>query len=215
MTRSLVILLLLAALFPAALWAADNTGEAKLREALRAVTLQLRAAETDRDNLQAAQAQAAQEKKTLTAQVDALNKQAAADKEARDAQDKAIAGLNGKITDQAAEIAGLKDSVEKWKVSQKQAADLAANKEAQRAKLTGDVLLLERKIADREAKNLALFKLGNEILTRYERFGLGDAIGAREPFSGLTRVKLENLVQDYQDKLLAQKVKPEKTPSTQ
>ncbi len=214
MTRSLAILLV-AALFPTALRAADNTAEAKLRETVRALTLQLRTAESDRDNLQAAQVQTAQEKKTLTAQVEALNKQAAADKETRDAQDKTIAGLNSRINDQAVEIAGLKDTVEKWKASQKQAADLAANKESQRAKLAGDVLLLERKIADREAKNLAMFKLANEILTRYERFGLGDAIGAREPFTGLTRVKLENLVQDYQDKLIAQKVKPDKAPAAQ
>ena len=192
-----------------AVQAADNTSETRLRESVRNLTLQLRTAETERDNLQAAQAQMTQEKKTLGTQIEALNKQAAADKEARDAQDKVIAGLNAKAADQDSEIRRLKDSLEKWKAAQKQAADLATAKEAQRAKLAGDVILLERRVADREANNLALFKLGNEILTRYERFGLGDALGAREPFTGLTRVKLENLVQDYQDKLLAQKVKPQ------
>ena len=59
---------------------------------------------------------------------------------------------------------------------------------------------------DRELKNLELYKTGREILTRYEKFGLGDAIGAKEPFVGLSRVKLENLVQDYKSKLLNQTV---------
>ena len=74
-------------------------------------------------------------------------------------------------------------------------------------KLAGESIVLKRKLEDRERKNAELFKLGNEILTRYEKFGLGDALAAREPFTGLARVKLENLVQDYQDKIADQKVK--------
>jgi chromosome segregation ATPase len=208
-SSSLFPLAIALALCGQALQAADNSPETRLRESVRNLTLQLRNAETERDNLQAAQTQVTQEKKALATQIEALNKQAAADKDARDAQDKVIAGLNTKVADQDSEIRRLKESLEKWKAAQKQAADFAAAKEAQRAKLAGDVILLERRVADREASNLALFKLGNEILTRYERFGLGDALGAREPFTGLARVKLENLVQDYQDKLLAQKVKPQ------
>jgi hypothetical protein len=61
-------------------------------------------------------------------------------------------------------------------------------------------------VADRETKNLELFKTGNEILDRYEKFSLGDALGAKEPFIGITRVKLQEFVQDYKDKLTAQKV---------
>lgn len=78
---------------------------------------------------------------------------------------------------------------------------MARTKEAERAKLAGDIILLQRHVADLETRNMALFKLGNEILSRYESFGLGTALTAREPFTGLTRTKLENLVQTYQDKL--------------
>ena len=66
--------------------------------------------------------------------------------------------------------------------------------------------LLQRKVEDDERRNLALFKLANEILTRYEDFSLGNALAAKEPFTGLTRTKLENLVQGYQDKIVAQRV---------
>ncbi len=84
----------------------------------------------------------------------------------------------------------------------------ADKKEGDSAKLANDVVLLKRQVADRETKNLALFKLGNEILTRYEKFGLGEALLAREPFTGITRTKLETLVQDYSDKLADQRIKP-------
>ena len=70
-------------------------------------------------------------------------------------------------------------------------------------------------VADREAKNRELYRLANEILTRYEKFGLGDALAAREPFTGITRTKLENLVQDYSDKIADARVQPQKTASKQ
>jgi hypothetical protein len=69
-------------------------------------------------------------------------------------------------------------------------------------------------IDDRETKNLALFNLGNDILTRYEKFSLGDALGAKEPFTGISRVKLQELVQDYKDKISDQRVTPGQMPTT-
>ena len=62
-------------------------------------------------------------------------------------------------------------------------------------------------MADQQTKNDAMFKLGNEILKRYERFGLGDALTRREPFVGTTRVKFQNLIQDYTDKVADQRIK--------
>ena len=76
---------------------------------------------------------------------------------------------------------------------------LAQKEKAFHDKLNDEAVILRRKVDDREAKNYELFKIANEILTRYEKFGLGEALTAREPFTGLTRVKLENLVQDCQD----------------
>lgn len=46
-----------------------------------------------------------------------------------------------------------------------------------------------------------MYQVGVEILNRYENFGLGDALLAREPFVGTTRVKFQNLIQQDQDQL--------------
>ena len=54
--------------------------EARLRERLRDTMLQLRASETERANLQAAQQQSAEEKKDLTARLEAITKEANASK---------------------------------------------------------------------------------------------------------------------------------------
>lgn len=207
MTRRLALLAVFAFASGAVIRAADSapdTGEARLREALRQTTLQLRSAETERANLQAAQAGMQDEKKALTEKFEALRKQTVAD---RAADDKAIATLKATAANQEAEIARLKEELARTDAAGKQSAALAVTKETDRAKLATDILVLQRKVDDRETKNLALFKLGNEILTRYEKFSLGEALAAREPFVGTTRTKLENLVQDYQDKLNDQRAK--------
>jgi hypothetical protein len=176
-----------------------ETIETRLREKLRDTMLQLRdaetAAETERAALQAAQAQSADEKKVLTAKLEAITKEAAANSLAAKAAD----NLKIQLARQDKEIAQLKETIE----SCQQTAELVRNKEAERAKLVDEAVTeLERLVADRQVKNLALYKIASEILQRYEQFGLGDALRAREPFVGITRVKLQNLVQDYQDKLL-------------
>jgi chromosome segregation ATPase len=208
----LAVFILLALIAPRASMADDQTTstETRLRQALRDTMLQLRDAQNQVVTLQAAQAQSDKDKADLQAKVDALSAQvksltdqAAADKAA---SDKAIADLKAQVADQTGQIGRLNDALKQWKDAYNQAAQLAAAKEAARAQLALQAALLQRTVDDRETKNLALFKIGNEILTRYEKFGLGDALAAKEPFVGGTRVKLENLVQDYKYKLLDQAV---------
>ena len=175
------------------------TAESQLRDRLRATMLQLRTAETDRAALQAAQAQWADEKTKLTERTEALTKQVNQEKQTLQVMD----SLKSQVARQEKEIAQLKETIE----SDRQTAELARNKAAERDKLVEEVVLgLERLVVDRQEKNLALYKIGNEVLQRYEKFGLGVAITAREPFTGITRVKLQNLVQDYQDKLQSERV---------
>jgi len=172
--------------------------DARLKQMLQTLTGRLRAAETERNTLLSDKAQLEQEKKTLTAKVDALNKQVAADKAQLDS-----------LEAKQKELDDTKDSLGKWKAAYEQIQTAAQKSEAERAKLASESIILKRKVEDRERKNIELFKTANEILTRYEKFGLGEALSAKEPFTGITRVKLENQVQDYQDKIADQRVKPE------
>ena len=184
---------------------APNPAEAKLRDSLRATMLQLRTAESERATLQAEKATLEENVKALTEKMEALTK----DGESREkVSQAAMDRLNKRLDNQSGEIARLQESLEKWKDSQKKAAALAEATEAKRARAAAEVVVLNRKVADHQAKNAAMFKLGNEILDRYEKFGLGTALTAREPFVGLTRVKFENLTQDFGDKLTGEKIKP-------
>ena len=175
--------------------------DARLKETVRTLTSRLRSAETERNNLLSEKAQFDQEKKTLTTKMDALTKQAAADKQQLDE-------LTKKVEAQDKALSETKESLGKWKTAYDQLVVAAKKSEAERSKLASESVVLQRKLEDRERKNLELFRIGNEILKRYEKFGLGEALTAKEPFTGLTRVKLENLVQGYEDALADQRVKP-------
>jgi len=190
-----------------------SPAEQKLRESLRNTMLQLRNAENDKAVLQATQADDEEKIKNLTEQTEKLSKQIVADK---DASDKAAATLQGQVDERDKQIAAYKDGVMKLQTEVKQITDIANTKEAQRAKLDDQVIQLNRRVADQQVKNAGMFKIANEILLRYEKFGLGDALTAREPFTGITRVKLQSLFEDYQDKLVDEKIKPEqaKAPET-
>jgi chromosome segregation ATPase len=200
-----------------------ETALKRMRDTLRTTTVRLQTAEAERGTAQAALAESEKKNKDLEAKLAALTKAADADK--ADAE-KQIASLVNKVGNQGEDLKRLNESLAKWKAGYEKIVTQAKAIEAQRASLAVEKARLERLVADRERKNLELFQVGNEILTRYKKFGLGTAISAREPFTGITRVRLEGLVQDYADKLedgriqlseeekKASPAKPETEPAT-
>ncbi len=224
MSRNLFFLLcvVVLALLPPGAGRADDaaqaTTESRLREALRSTMLQLRDAQGQAATLQASQAQSDKDNADLKAKIDALNSEITAlNKQSTDdkaASNKALADLKSKNSELTAQIAKLNQAVAAWEKDDKEYVELSKEKEAARAQLAAQVIMLQRVVDDRETKNLALFTLGNEILTRYEKFSLGDALAAKEPFTGLARVKLQELVQDYKDKISDQRVTPGQAPAT-
>jgi len=185
--------------------AQPSAAEAKLREGLRNTMLQLRTMQGERDQLIVEKTTLEGEKATLTEKLDELTKQAAAN---QDAATKTIAGQKDQLAMRDQEVAVLKTELEKWKANHKRISEVATTKESQRAKFAEQAMLLQRRVDDQATKNAAMYKIGSEVLNRYEKFVLGDALAAREPFTGIARVKFETLSQDFQDQLDDARVKP-------
>lgn len=210
MKTCLIALLLMS--LPATVFAAEaeaNPIETKLREALRNTMLQLRDAQGQIANLQAADVANTQKITDLDKQVETLTRQAIED---RNASTNMISDLKTQLEEQKVVTLKLEATVADWKRAYSQATALATKKEAERAKAAAQVIKLDRVVADQQVKNIEMFKMGMEVLDRYEKFGLGDALLAREPFVGTTRVKFQNLMQAYQDKLADQRIQPAPTP---
>jgi len=206
-----LVLTLIAGLSVATTRAADSDQEKRLRDALRAAVTQQRALEDERAVLQAKAAESERQIAALRARIEQLLKQAeqseaGATKQAE--REKAVTQLNERISAQNESIRSLRSALEKESKAHKTATADAGNKEAERVKLAGEAAELTRRVESCEVKNVGLFQVGSEVLDRFEKVDLGDVLATREPFIGIKRVELENLVQDYRDKLLDQKVTP-------
>jgi len=188
-----------------------NSPETRLRDALKNTMLQLRTVTQQRDDLQNQVSDLQGQVDDTTKKLAALTKQAA-DTQATDAR--TIATLKASVSDQETSIADLQSKLKEWIKAQNDAARAAADTEAKRAKLADLSIHLQRIVDDQKRKNAEMYKLGMELIDRYEKMGLGDAITAKEPFIGITRTKFETLVQDYEDKLTDQLVTNQKAADT-
>ena len=213
--RPRTLLAALALLLPVGLFAqaaapAANGVETQLREALRSTTLQLRTAQGE---LAAAQGDREQSKADLAAlqkRLETLEKQSAAD---RSAAQSTLANLNAQVAAKDAENARLAEKLTAALAALDQTR-LLADERAQSITAVKNVSgELENANSQLRAQNRELFRIGNEILDRYENYGLGRSLAAREPFTRLTRVNLQNLVQDYADALEQSRAKLPPEPS--
>jgi len=73
--------------------------------------------------------------------------------------------------------------------------------EAERARLDGEVAAQRGALARCESKNAQLYATGQDILQAYESLDVLDVMKARQPFAAQSRVKLEQIAQQYGDQL--------------
>ena len=192
--------------------AADKVDPAmqKMRDMVRNSMIQLRDANAKLATAQAAQAEAEDKVKELQGTLEELTKKTAAE---RKTANETIDDLRTKLANSEMINNHLTESLTKWKQGYAKLADYAKATEGKRAEFASKCVLLERRIADQQVRNAEMYRLANEVLDRYAQFGLGTAISAREPFVGITKVKFQNLVQDYQNKLTDQTIHPDASSS--
>jgi chromosome segregation ATPase len=108
----------------------------------------------------------------------------------------------------------LASEVAQYKAAADQANGTAQTARADRDKLQATLAGAQEKLGTCENKNAKLLKLGNEILDAYQQFDVGEAIAANEPFISIHRVELENMAQDFDDRLHEDRFDPHaKEPS--
>jgi chromosome segregation ATPase len=162
----------------------------------------------------ALQAQVTQLKKDL----DAANTELAAVKKERDAA-KAHAGVPPAAVAQAnAQAAAAKDAAERSLDQSKQRMtelvsrfrDTATNLkdvEADRAKLRKDLADRNDAFDKCALDNTQLYEINGEILDRFQHVGLFTRVGSAEPFTKITRTRLDNLAVEYRERAQELRVK--------
>lgn len=210
------LLFIIPALLALPLTAQDADPAAKLREQLRATMLELRKYQTETVNAQALQAAAEAKNKELEEKLSNESKRyellVKDSNESQAASEKTIGSLHNQLAAAEKRIEEYKQALAKWQDGYNKAAEIARAKEDERATLATEAIELKRTIADRERKNIELFNTAMEVLDRFESYSLGKALSAREPFIGTRRVKVENLVQGYKDKVIDNRIEAAAKP---
>jgi chromosome segregation ATPase len=167
----------------------------RLREALRQAIAQTRTLEDERNALQAKLAGADRDKANLKAQIEAAQAETKkAQKQYRDA----VEEFNNRLAERDA-------TLDKWKSAYEEAANVARSKDAERAKFETAATACEASVKSCRGKNSQLVKIDRELLRRYADVNFGDKLVAREPLIAVGRVRIQNQLQDYTDKILDQK----------
>ena len=195
--RLIIATLALAASLPAGASFAETETD-RLREALRSATMQNRTLEDQRVALQAKVTEAERQVADLKTQVSAAK---AETKQAEQDYRQAVADFNARLEER-------NQTLDKWKDAYTEAATVARTKDAERAKFEGEANTYKASTKACLVKNQQLVKLGREILGVYENVHFGGMLLAREPALGIRRVDVQNLLQDYGEKILQQKIEP-------
>jgi chromosome segregation ATPase len=167
--------------------------EDRLRDQLRSTLNELHALQDQQASLQAQKTAGEQERDALKAQL------------ARTEAQLAHAGASAATK---AQTQALANEVAQYKTAAEQASGTAQQAQADRDKLQTALADAQKQVSNCVEKNTRLLKLGNEILDAYQQFDVGEAIAANEPFISIHRVELENMAQDFDDRLHEGKFDP-------
>jgi chromosome segregation ATPase len=206
------VLLLVPLLVPLSAQAQDAGLDDKLRDLLRQTTVQLRAAEDAQATLQSQLDTMTHQRDALQAQLTALQGKpaaAAVTPEQLAALKQAQAGLAAARAQNAAYAA----SIGKVQAQYQSAAAAAAEKDAADRRDAAALKAATGTLAVCTADNTKLIAVAEDILHLYETPQWNRLLIANhDRLLGFARVKLENLVQDYDDKIAAQAFMPAAPP---
>jgi hypothetical protein len=182
--------------------AQDASTEDRLRDALRQSTADLRAAQ---DNQTALQAQVDQ----LTKQVAQLQAQA----QPTPPPAAATAPLQQEISTLQQQNNQLQAGLQKWQTAYAQAATIARAQDLQAKQETASSTAAQSQLNSCTQANTQLVATANSILNLYQTQSFRALLlKSYEPLIGLWQVKLDNIVQNYQEKINAQIYYPSQTP---
>ncbi len=182
--------------------------ESRLRAALRTATVQLRQLEDQNATLQAKQSENERDTLALTQKAAAQEEELAKLRSDAKETQTALQQAKDQLQSVSAALDQERANFGKLQAAYQEAATMARTRDADATRFEASLVETRQRADNCQDKNDKLYKLGLEILGLYDKKGVFQSLASSEPVTGIKRVELENLVQDYQDKLLDNKVQP-------
>ena len=182
--------------------AQEKTPEDRLRDALRQTIEQMRAAQDQAAQAQAQLAAAQQERDAAkAAQASAEQKLAAATAKPA-ARPEELAAVQAQLRAAATEDEQRRASFARMQAAYAQVTEIARGKTVEAAQSSAGLAADARALETCKAANTRLIGVAEDILHLYQTVGFRSLLlRSYEPVVGFAQVKLENLVQDYDDKI--------------
>jgi hypothetical protein len=202
--------------------AQDQGEEARLRDALRRTTVDLRSAQDSQAALQTALDQAQRQRDQLQQQVTALTAKLAQAPAAAPAPAPAAATqpsaaeeqLKAALDAARAQNDSLQAGLSHWQAAYQQAATLARQKDAESQQAGAASKSAEQTLAICSTKNTKLTAVAEDILHLYRTQSFHSLLlSSYEPLLGLAQVRLDNVIQDNDDRIREQKYYPNEQPA--
>ncbi len=191
---------------PCAALHADDTPEDRLRAALRQSVTEMRAAQDQAAQAQAQLAQAQSDLAATKTQLDAANAKLAGKSDVKPEQ---LQALQASLQSAQAQNTALQQGLSRYQGAVQQAQSLAREKDAQSRQAEAGLAANTRALETCKATNAKLIDVSEKVLHLYQDRGfLWVLRKSYEPIIGASKVDLENIVQDYDDKIRDQEYIP-------
>lgn len=198
--------LLLCSLLVSSGHAADKGGEgggralAKVQALLKQVNAQKAAAEGELANLKLQAADKDQQIAKLTAEL--KEKKASLSETSANLQvaEQKGATLGSELERQNGKLEKTRERLKKLSARHKDTRATLASTEQARQQLESELAATRVELKDSEAKNLALYQANREMLDKFQHEGVFSRILRSEPLTGIAQVKVETILQEYEQK---------------
>jgi len=184
---------------------AQSAAEARLRDQLRATTTELRQAQDENSELKVKlqnlpqQAPAAAPPSAPAPAAD-LAKIQSLQAELRDDEAKSAAAQR--------QLDETQKALQQWQQSYAQLLTLAKTRDADAKKFEAQFQEADGSAKSCTQSNIKLVQLSSELLARYKKKNVWNALSNAEPLTGIQHVELEKISQDYHDRIVDATVKP-------
>lgn len=184
---------------------------------LQQAQAQAQAAITERDAIKAEQVKLKEELDAIRKETARFRSESASMRQRIDAGDDTVARFKEANSEAVARVRETQERLDKVVEKYKELVASLKEIEIEKAKLQ-DIVATQSAQLDVYAKhNLTLYEANVELLDQYRRKSAWDALKQREPVTGLGRVEVENMVEQYRariDKARLPNPIDEETPAT-
>ena len=193
---------LLAAMVLPAVSAAQDSVEDRMRDALRQAVTEMRAAQDQAAQAQADLAHAQADKAALQAQLDAAVAKLSAEPAKPAARPEETATLQARLRAAEAQAASVQQQASRLQSGYQEMAVMAREREGARNAAAAGLKQTAAALEACKAANTKLIGVAEDVLHLYESQSFRSLLlKSYEPLLGLARVKLENTVDAYDDKI--------------